>query len=249
MGFFDWIKSFFLKKPENLYVLQKKEIETYLAADPDSFMRSLDTMNKTARQIHTPSFIAGHFCNINRAEHKRITNATRTVDNMLQKENGSLHEALERWKISYTQLIQIPWVIGVMATNSYERGMSHTRGIVIIIHRKVLASQALESTLLHEKIHVYQKMFPSVIDEVLTKKGYFQKSCAIYQRLNPDTNTSTYHHPKYDVPMYASFKDSSMLQSISDVVFPMNDMSLEHPYEECAYEIQRAYEAFYRNIP
>ena len=224
----------------HIHFLSASTIYNYLRSDPDGFFRDLDDRNRKTR----PTFMQRDFGSFNSSHKKKLKRAVVNIDENI-KYDKLLRRELFTWNIDPDTFLDIPWVFALMTTNQYESGMAHTRGIIIFISTNTLSSPHIEGTLLHEKIHVFQKLYPTPVRHALTQKGYRLVSTNVKYptRMNPDIDKNYYIHPKYDVVMTAIFSDPIHPASIKDVVFPMDNIRLEHPFEECAYEIQDLYTA------
>ena len=80
--------------------------------------------------------------------------------------------------INMDRLRALPWKIGLTCEGSegtYEYGLPHTRGDVIIIpvsHCGKDKKDELLDTLMHEQLHVYQKMYPEDFQKYLDSEGF-----------------------------------------------------------------------------
>jgi hypothetical protein len=112
---------------------------------------------------------------------------------------------------------------------------------VIIIPSKIIKNYSwdeLIKTMIHEKVHVYQKTFPEKIDNYLKQNQYSKHShidANTLHRANPDTDLTIYKHSPSN-KIYEMTYQSSKPRSISDTVhFSYGD---EHPFEEMAIHIE-----------
>jgi len=106
-------------------------------------------------------------------------------------------------------IADIKWIFANTYTNYHldtikenEQGLPHTRENVILLSKNVLKNDALNltNTLLHEKIHIYQRYNPKIFDTIIKEMGlkeldrkHFKQ--AKYIRSNPDTNNKLYYYP------------------------------------------------------
>ena len=80
--------------------------------------------------------------------------------------------------IDMGRLRALPWKIGLIGGDfekTYEYGLPHTRGDVIIIpgsHCRKGKEDELLDTLIHEQLHVYQKMYPEDFQKYLDFQGF-----------------------------------------------------------------------------
>ena len=97
------------------------------------------------------------------------------------------------------------------------------------------------NTLIHEKIHVYQRQNESIIDNVLSDKLKINKvvHSNTKKRANPDLNRNTYKNPNNEIMQ--CYYNSDNPNSIQDVTCLHNNSVNEHPYEFLAYTIANKY--------
>ena len=136
------------------------------------------------------------------------------------------------------QFNKLPWKIGAIQGNLYEYGLPHTRSDVIIIPRdQIQDTDDFKITLIHEKLHIYQKTLDQDFKLHLEKNGW--KKHQPYQtcprcRSNPDTDEYIYtQNNKIHQAIYTQNP-----QSIMDVTyFPKNFFHYEHPYEKLVLDL------------
>jgi len=84
-------------------------------------------------------------------------------------------EQKRRHWIDMERLRALPWTIAVTKGkgSAYEYGLPHTRGDVIIIPESAVAdTDDFVDTLMHEQLHVYQKMYPEDFQKYLDSEGF-----------------------------------------------------------------------------
>ena len=135
----------------------------------------------------------------------------------------------------------IAWKIGCIKGKLYENGLPHTRLDVIILPKEIIQNSSMDNLqqyLLHEKIHVYQKLYPKDV-QLYLKKNHFVKIDKktdldhFNNRANPDMDEWIY---KDDSQIYQAVYNNYPT-SISDVHFSGGSNKLEHPFEKMAYDI------------
>jgi hypothetical protein len=222
---------------QNIVFLNKNELSSFLINDKDNYYKSFNEKDLIVRKIS----------NIDEYNEK-IRNST--VDfSLYQKEkimfcveklNNMLINVKYPW-FDGKKATQTPWKFGSINGSDYENGLPHTRNDVIILPQVALDNYShheLTKLILHEKIHVYQKMYPSDIETYIQHNNYykFKKRAEIVDsRANPDLNEWVYNDStnKTFVAIY-----NSKPSNISDVQFyPNNNSSEEHPFEKMAYEM------------
>ena len=101
-----------------------------------------------------------------------------------------------KW-IDMNKLRALPWKIAVTSGGStYEYGFPHTRGDVIVVNEKdVKDDDEFVDTLLHEQMHVYQKMYPEDFQKYLDSEGfvrYCRRNRIQNVAANPDADAWVY---------------------------------------------------------
>jgi len=215
--------------------LSQQQVVKFLADDQDGYVQLMSTADLHARRsssvqeyLEKISKAASEFTD---AEKFWIDTAIRKVDAYL-----SSNPKLPKY-ISARKLHDIPWKIGLTKGNVYEDGLPHTRQDVIFITRKTLMSRYLASTLLHEKVHIYERMYPDDVAKWMQIQGYQVWKPRREERLarsNPDLDPYIYIDRVSKRPMITIYK-SDKPHNISDVI--QQNASSEHPYETLAYEI------------
>ena len=168
--------------------------------------------------------------------------------------------------INGNDIAGIKWVFANTYANhfndtikEYEEGLPHTRENIIFVSKNVLKYDELNltNTLIHEKIHIYQRynsvLFENIIKDMglieIDKKAY---KSAKYIRSNPDTNSKIYYAPDNtkkgiatDANVMVCLYRNNNPNSINDVIH--KNYSTEHPYEKIAYEIAENYYKYNKN--
>ena len=136
------------------------------------------------------------------------------------------------------KLSKIPWRFGLVVGDDYEDGLSHTRKDVIVLSRRTLdtySDSALAKTILHEKVHLYQKKYPKDAQNYVEARNFKRSQHQDKRRrANPDTDGVTYMGPSGAV-YTATYREGA--KSILDVDYPGGKSQLyEHPYEAMCIE-------------
>jgi hypothetical protein len=97
--------------------------------------------------------------------------------------------------------------------------------------------------MIHEKIHVFERLYPEEIEEWMRVNGYIKHSHLKdypMARSNPDVNGVVYKSKEGCLTL-AQFKNKNP-SGIDDAVYPCGrDWKHEHPYETLAYTIDYDY--------
>ena len=154
-------------------------------------------------------------------------------------DNELINQINENW-IDNNKLKQITWRIGVIDGKVYEEGLPHTRNNTIIIpYKQIKFTNDFINTLLHEKLHVYQKIYPTDFDIYLKENNYTKYiqyiNSNINYRSNPDTDEWIY---KKNNELYISKYKTLYPDTILDVkYYPKNNSKYEHPREKSVYNL------------
>jgi hypothetical protein len=160
---------------------------------------------------------------------------------------NNLISGIDNVIIKYKNISNIPWKIAKIS-NDIELSFPHTLEDVIIISAKFfeMPIERQKITLLHEKIHIYQRLFPLETEELIINvlKYEIKKENSDYRLLrrnNPDLNNLVYGKDNYyTVQLYNSFHPDSIADSRvfkiignkKELIEESNsDIQIEHPYE------------------
>ena len=156
----------------------------------------------------------------------------------------------------FNKIFSIPWKLTKTST-VIEMGFPHTIADVIVLSDTFfkLPSQQQLITLLHEKIHIFQRLYPLETHELITNIWKFeikQKASKFdeIQRNNPDNNSLTYGMKDfYILQVYHDDNVTNIAQSRPvkvnqntletsplderdlELMFHIDIKQLEHPYE------------------
>ena len=153
-------------------------------------------------------------------EKELLERCAKDADKYLRNEN--FNELDYGKHLKGNDIADIKWIFANTYTNYFndvikenEQGLPHTRENIILLSKNVLKNDALNltNTLLHEKIHIYQRYNPEIFDTIIKEMGlkelerkHFKQ--AKYIRSNPDTNNKIYYRKK----------DVSSISSVSSVL-------------------------------
>jgi hypothetical protein len=189
--------------------LSRAQTQNFLDADVDGFIARLSPWDLEARHVRT-----------NREYlEKSIQSAGTFTDSeraILRREARRADEFLKG-----TRYDGVPWRF---AKASYEEGLPHTRGRIIFLPGSVDAS-----TLVHERVHVIQKLKgPQVpLGYSLTELHYKNL------RANPDTDGRVW---TLNGQLADAYYKTTRPMGIQDVI-----QHAEHPFEAEAYAVSNAF--------
>lgn len=211
-----------------------REVAAFFQEDEDKYVQSLTQPDLYARKMKSAedykNAIVAAAIKFTPAQEERLTKLANDVDKYLIQSGQ-------------TKLASIPWIFAVTKGDAYENGYPHTRKNIIFLSSNDLDSVDLGNTILHEKVHVYQRHFPEDVQRELQKQGY--KPVKLRQddplsRSNPDLDEWIYLDPVTKKPMMARYS-SSQPSSISDVI--LDHPAYEHPFEKMAYDVANKFVA------
>jgi hypothetical protein len=232
--------KFFIRGSNNSFIrtfqntitfIKRHELYNLLIANNDNYYNTFSTNDMKVRNINN---IKEYFDKIKESvvdlpsENESIV--IEYIDKIDKIFNNINYSYLDGKKFN-----NIPWKIGFVKGKLYENGFPHTRyDIIILPIDSIYNNNLLIQLLIHEKIHVYQKLYPEDINNYLLENNFVKYKLADKTRANPDINEWIYS--KDNKLYYAKYNDNP--QSIADVTFyPFNDSKYEHPYEEMACDL------------
>jgi len=256
---------------DHIFFMTYKDTANFLAKDNDRYVRNLSELDLHARKVKTHveylNNIDDTTISFTDDEKELLVKCANNADKYLSKETFS--ELKYGKYLNGNDIANIKWIFANTYTNYYndmikenEQGLPHTRENIILLSKNVLKYDELNltNTLIHEKIHIYQRYNSKIFDKIISDMGLKEldkKSYknAKYIRSNPDTNNKIYYmatasHSARTDPATEIDEDNIMVclyrnnkpNGINDVIH--TNYAKEHPYEKIAYEIA---ENFYKN--
>ena len=243
-----------------------KETSDFLTNDKDRYVRNFSELDLHARNVKTYmeyiSNIEDTAISFSEEEKGLLIKCANNADKYFKKET---YKELKYGKhINGDDIADIKWIFANTYTNhfnnvikEYEEGLPHTRENIIFVSKNVLKYDELNltNTLIHEKIHIYQRYNSKLFDKIIREMGLLELDMksfkyAKYIRSNPDTTNKIYYDNDGNINSNNDDNDNVMVylyrndnpNGINDVI--QNNYSKEHPYEKIAYEIA---ENFYKN--
>lgn len=241
---------------------------TFLLHDDDKYVQGMSKSDLEARKVvcqeayRLQAYYAAQ--NFNEEQKTLLTKATQEADQFFATYNGQVTARGAGGVPTAIGIIgyfdanrarQLPWKL-MLVTNVYEDGLPHTRGDYIFVSPAVLSQSYLDlvETLIHEKIHIYQRRYLRektyleaakaevfLTEYMVTNLGFKKvkrRSEAVCDiRANPDVDEWIYRDPKTNQDMMLCYR-SSRPTGIGDVI---GEITREHPFEWIAYEISKRY--------
>lgn len=181
---------------------------------------------------------------------RRLFDLARRADTMCARVAHARGPAVESGEL-LAVLPSIPWRF-VVLDGKMEGGMPHTQGGMVCLPTPFLRGgddAGLLKTLIHEKIHVLQRLLPDLWAGTLASLGYSVHLCRAdlpgqitkAARSNPDLDGYVYKRPGRCATVY-TLPSSSLSQTRSccadGSAEPVDDY--EHPNERVAYRLSEA---------
>lgn len=219
--FYNYHQNIFIKIYDSL------ELSKILKVDNYNYFTNMSDLNLEIRQIKNKqeylNNIQYHFYDLSILEKFILKRAIYKAQNILNKIK---YPGFYSYKIK-----NIPWLIGCSKNKKYEFGFPHTRKNIIILNIDNLYDNNLYKTLIHERIHIYQKLFPNDIQKFLNYFN-FKKISKLTKndRVNPDTDD--YLYQRNNIIYQCKINDNN-----NTVKCTNKDPKYEHPYEFMAYKI------------
>jgi hypothetical protein len=270
---------------DHIYFMTYKETANFFMKDNDRYVRNLSELDLHARNVKT------HVEYLHNIEETAISFTDEEKELLVKCANNAdkylINQTFSELKygkfLNGNDIAGIKWIFANTYTNYFndvikenEQGLPHTRENIILLSKNVLKYDELNltNTLIHEKIHIYQRYNSDIFDKIikdmglkeLDKKSFKQ---AKYIRSNPDTNNKLYYYAKNndntidllntmmnigggaDDNVIKDYDDDKVMVCLyrNDKPNSINDVkqkdyAAEHPYEKIAYEIA---ENFYKN--
>ena len=242
----------------HIYFMNYKETSVFLRDDTDRYVRNMSELDLCARNVNS------HLEYINNIEETAISFEQSEKD-LLSKcaTNADKYFKSDAYKeLKYSNQIQgnniadIKWIFANTYANRFnnkikenEEGLPHTRENIIFVSKNVLKYDELNltNTLIHEKIHIFQRNNPKILDKIISDMDLVEMDKQLFKyskyiRTNPDTNNKIYYNKNNKDIIFVCLYRNDSPNSINDVLH--NNYSTEHPYEKIAYEIAGN---FYKN--
>jgi hypothetical protein len=221
--------------------LTAAETRVFLAEDSDGFVGNLSPINLAARGHSSASAYLEHgqrhTVDFTQAERAILMECARNADAIFANKAG----VLANYGLTEGKINDIPWNFAKTTSNSWEQGMPHTRlgsngmGVIFLteyyLKNNISNFPKITRTLIHEKIHLYQKTYHNEYHMFLLNRGYTPTSMTFSRaRQNPDTDRTIWKSPD-GTPMVCVFRSDTPrdLLDIDGVQY------LEHPMEYMAY--------------
>ena len=224
--------------------IDKYTLKNILLNDYDNYYKSFYNNDFICRNISTVDeyheYIIKSVSEFDSIEKAKIEKCILKINTWLLSKSHNIEYFNEK------DFYNIPWKIGSIEGKLYENGLPHTRNDIIIISKndiQNMSEKKLTKTLLHEKVHIYQKLNNSNANIFIYKKNFIkfkQREQEDNIRANPDLDNWIYKNKNTnDIYKAVYNKDAKTIEDIT--YYPNNSQSFEHPFEAMAIEIENLY--------
>jgi hypothetical protein len=219
--------------------MNSTKLKDYLLEDKDNYYKNFSELDLKARKVNN---IKEYYENIKKSCIDIDNNNMNILNYCIYIANNKL----KKYKcigFDGVKCADLEWNIGLVKDKLYEEGYPHTRHNVIIIPLNLLKNKSqLINTLIHEKIHVYQKIYPEDINKYLKDNGFSKyklrselNNAQSNLRSNPDMDQWIYKNDKDEIMMTEYNNNPNSIMDVKTV--PINNTKYEHPFEYMAYNI------------
>jgi hypothetical protein len=257
---FDLIESSieFISKEESCYIFQKNHKQYFSKMEyKESKIRGcIKNFNDFHKKIDK---CRNHYCNntmnFNNSEKKNLIFSINIINDIYKKH--------------FPKMLDLPWKF-IKVSNNVEGGMPHTINDYIVLPQNFLKyletiinsndqSSLIKficTTIIHEQIHVFQKINYQIFKDLYQKYWNFEP-CNIklkekyikYQRINPDGYDDwCFVDKKHSIYPFVKLKDDSIhLNDVKTLAIPINNNKIDY---KSIYDINtnNYYNRFFCNV-
>ena len=223
---------------ENIIFLNSNDLYKILSQDQDNYYKTFFSTDYKTRNINNIEEYINYIKQsvIDFSEHHK-----NKIEKCIQKAHIFFYKINFEW-FNGEKANKIPWKLGCVTGKLYENGLPHTRLDVIIISKENIenySEKKLINTLIHEKVHIYQKIYKNDIIIYLKNNNFTklkERENSDNIRSNPDLDNYLYIEDNKNI-YKAKYIDNP--KSIEDIIYyPINKQSYEHPFEKMAILIE-----------
>ena len=223
------------------YFMSRDETANFFISDRDNYVKNMTSLDINAlKSISKDDYLnksisdADDFTN----EEKRIlTRACGEADDFFRSFNKIPN-------INFKNIADIKWVLSKTEGKWYEGGYPHTREDIIFITPDVIHHYEIVRIMVHEKMHVFERLFPNEMKVWMDSEGYkpYKKfSDYSMRRSNPDLDGIVYldKNGNETIVQFTTLNPTSIDDKVT---YPGNkDWKVEHPNETLAYRVDYYY--------
>jgi hypothetical protein len=242
-----FLKTKMVRNTDQITFLSSSELQAVLDEDADQYYK---TFNKVDLKLRKSKNLKEYLARISNSGSEGAEESKEKIMDCIQRINRKLEDVIGGGEekvingIDLRKFLDMPWRIGFTGNTLYEHGLPHTRDGVIIINNRDVEKRNISQMcrlLIHEKVHVYQKIFKTEFAQYLertyekTPKGKNNEIPA-----NPDTDRFVYTDKTTGQILQGKYRDNP--SHFRDIDFTDDDHTKEHPNELVAYTLEDLYE-------
>ncbi len=211
------------------YLVPRNHVSNLIARDIDNYVAGMTQTDLYARRSMNKQDY------INKAI-MDFSIDTDTENKCFQRCLIAINEANKRLFMLSSSFNTIEWHFSFFKGENYEDGLAHTRFNIIFLPIRILgiSDEQLVKLLVHEKIHIIQKLMPFDPFIVNYMKQFNVVGHKYYVnamiRANPDSDDFVYRNSNGEIMMFI-YKTNTPT-SINDII---RLSQYEHPFEQMAY--------------
>ena len=225
----------------NITFITKEDLLSNLLDDNDNYYKTFYKNDLKARNI---SNINEYYEKINSS----VIDADKDIKEKIILGISQANKFLNNINYDYfdgKECNKLLWKIGIVKNKLYESGLPHTRGDIIILSVEGVKYNTLKkliNTLIHEKVHIYQKKFPEKMNKYISFFKFKKiKKRDEYDNIRANPDLDNYIYQDSDNNTYKAQYNKNVF-SVEDIVYhPKNNQMYEHPFEKMAIEIENKY--------
>ncbi len=229
----------FTNQESNIYFMTKEETQQKLLNEKDPYYQTFSMYDLEARGVNSIEEylqkIKTSISDFSTSQKNRLQNLTSLADQLIQP--------LRKNWLHGDKLNKITWKFGYTQGNVYEGGLPHTRNDYIMLSDTLLQNddQYVTGTLIHEKVHLYQRLYPEDVEKYKEEKGirrWKRKSIEDRIRTNPDVDDYLYQMKNGEKMMSVYNENPKGLEDVK--TYPKDEQKYEHPHEMMAIEVEES---------
>jgi len=149
--------------------LSAADTARFLQQDKDGYVSRMTRLDFVARGMAPDLYLNA----IGDAARAYSQQEQSLVTQAIQKADAFFYTCIKT-PIPGTTVARIPWKMALTEGRAYEYGLPHTRSDIVFLSSETLAQplEELAKTLVHEKVHIYQRQNSEAIQPWLASNGY-----------------------------------------------------------------------------
>lgn len=251
-------KEQYISSPPPISYSSKNDLREIVYSSP--YFKNMNDADLYARKVRTREQYMEYYI----SSYRQNTTNANDVIHRLEQGVSYANDVIYRFS---SLLYNIPWKF-VFVNDDIENGYPHTHKDVIVLSYGLVRTSHMETfvkTLIHEKVHVFQRMYPYICASIINQWGFKPINDVLLNdisryfhgqlRSNPDIDGKIYSfHKKIIAQVYNSNTPSSIADTKAIVVCietgkTMNPNVLSHHIPSYVQQIEHPYEIMACMIP